>query len=273
VACTDELLVLSPTGSLLHRTALKEEPASVAVAGDQHPYPGRVYIICHQAIHLYDADGRYLDTWSPQLKPLAMVAAAASKEGLYVADVVRGGILNLDPGGKLVREFGAPDPARHWPGLIMPSARTGMAAHPDGYILVANPGLRRVEVYDPTGRLEYLWGKESTSLEGFFGCCNPQSLAALSNGQVITSEKGILRIKIYSLYGDLEGVVAGPQQLESLSAVTQPTEPLADTVTIEIAANRSGEVWALAQEKPLVLIFAPTTKPSAAEHLSADVGQ
>jgi hypothetical protein len=54
-------------------------------------------------------------------------------------------------------------------------------------------------------------------LEGFAGCCNPVHLAILPNGNFITYEKGLDRIKIYGPTGNFECVVAGPGSFKGKS--------------------------------------------------------
>ncbi len=51
------------------------------------------------------------------------------------------------------------------------------------------------------------------AIDGFCGCCNPTNFALLPDGGIVTSEKGLNRIKIYGAHGGLQGVVAGPEHL------------------------------------------------------------
>ena len=83
---------------------------------------------------------------------------------------------------------------------------------------VVNPRLLRVEGYTLDGEYETTWGRGSSAVEGFFGCCNPAQLAVLPNGCFVTAEKGIPRVKIYSLRGQFQTVVAGPAQLTDTPA-------------------------------------------------------
>jgi hypothetical protein len=68
-----------------------------------------------------------------------------------------------------------------------------------------------VELYTTAGDLELAWGSPLGGVAGFCGCCNPIALAALPDGRVVTCEKGISRVKVYSAEGRLEAVAAGPE--------------------------------------------------------------
>ena len=68
-------------------------------------------------------------------------------------------------------------------------------------ILVANLGAFRVQSYDFTGKNIVAFGKRGKTDDDFHGCCNPVSVAYLSNGAIVTVEKDPTRIKIYSKEG------------------------------------------------------------------------
>ncbi len=68
-------------------------------------------------------------------------------------------------------------------------------------ILVANLGAFRVQAYDLTGKQILAFGKRGKSIDDFHGCCNPVSVAYLSNGAIVTVEKDPTRIKVYSSEG------------------------------------------------------------------------
>lgn len=70
-----------------------------------------------------------------------------------------------------------------------------------GDIYVANLGAHRVESCNIKGRNTRHWGKAGKSDEDFCGCCNPTNIAVAGNGNIITTEKTIPRVKIYSPRG------------------------------------------------------------------------
>lgn len=68
-------------------------------------------------------------------------------------------------------------------------------------ILVANLGAFRVNGFDYTGKPTISFGQRGTGINDFHGCCNPVSVAFLSNGGIVTVEKDPTRIKVYSKGG------------------------------------------------------------------------
>ncbi len=75
-------------------------------------------------------------------------------------------------------------------------------------ILVANLGAFRVQAFDMTGKQLLAFGKRGKEVDDFHGCCNPVSVAYLSNGAIVTVEKDPTRVKIYSKDGakQIEGI-------------------------------------------------------------------
>jgi hypothetical protein len=77
-----------------------------------------------------------------------------------------------------------------------------------------NPGRYRIESYTRDGVFIKTWGFFSEAIEGFCGCCNPTHIALLSDGEIVTAEKEIVRVKVYGTDGALLGVVAGDELFE-----------------------------------------------------------
>ncbi len=75
-------------------------------------------------------------------------------------------------------------------------------------ILVANLGAFRVNGFDYAGKPTISFGQRGNGINDFHGCCNPVSVAFLSNGGIVTVEKDPTRIKVYSKEGakKVEGI-------------------------------------------------------------------
>ena len=68
---------------------------------------------------------------------------------------------------------------------MIPSLHLDVAPAPGGRVYVSNPGMHRIEIHTPDGAFQSAWGTASSTLDAFCGCCNPMSLAALSNGDIV----------------------------------------------------------------------------------------
>ena len=68
-------------------------------------------------------------------------------------------------------------------------------------VLVANLGAFRVNAFNLSGKKLLAFGKRGRDLNSFHGCCNPVSVAYLSNGAIVTVEKSPTRVKVFSNEG------------------------------------------------------------------------
>ena len=110
--------------------------------------------------------------------------------------------------------IGKRDPSRGIAGFVCPSPYFDVAVAPDGLLRVANPGAHRVEAYTFDGHHGAFLGQaRASAIEEFCGCCGPSNIAILPDGRVVTAEKGIPRVKVYSAAGEFECVVVGPDVL------------------------------------------------------------
>jgi len=78
-------------------------------------------------------------------------------------------------------------------------------------ILVANLGAFKVNGFDYSGKPTLSFGKRGRDINDFHGCCNPVSVAFLSNGGIVTVEKDPTRIKTFSKVGAT--VISGIDEL------------------------------------------------------------
>ncbi len=78
-------------------------------------------------------------------------------------------------------------------------------------LLVANLGAFRVQKYDMTGKQQLAFGSRGEDVSAFHGCCNPVSVAYLSNGAIVTVEKDPTRVKVFSKEG--AKVIAGIEEM------------------------------------------------------------
>jgi len=141
-------------------------------------------------------------------------------------------------------------------GFIVPSPYFDVALAGKDRLWIVNPGRRRVELYTFDGSLLAHWGKASFKIEGFCGCCNPTHIAVLPSGHLVTSEKGLARVKVYTPGGELASVVAPPAAFAG------------GTTGLDVAADSRGRIWVLDPVARKVRLFtrkqtAPALEPKA----------
>lgn len=251
IAGDEKIAVFSPDGKPLKEIALPSAPTALFVADDK-----TVYVALTDHIEIYSPDGQKSAVWEKPADKALLTAIAVGKDDVFAADALGRVVRHYDRQGNLLQSIGAKDAARNIPGIIVPSPYFDLLIAPDGLLRVINPGRHKIEAYTFNGDLEWSWGKASVGLDGFSGCCNPIAFAMLPNGDFVTCEKGLVRIKVYDADGNVVGVVAGPDQL-GWQAPLRVCETPEDCQLrgLDAAADAAGRVYVLDQERNVVRIF------------------
>ena len=214
------------------------EPGCIAVEG------GRVYLGFKDHVKVCDLENGKLDRWGAVGEDAMLTSLAVDGENVFAADAVNKVVYRYEETGKLLGVVGEKDAERNIDGFVVPSPYFDIAVGGDGLLRVVNPGRHRIEAYTFDGDLEYSWGKFSNSeIEGFCGCCNPVNIAMFDNGDFVTVEKGLVRVKLYDNEGKFKGVVAGPEQLGS------------DEGIYDMAVDKEGKVYVLDTVNNIIKVF------------------
>jgi hypothetical protein len=157
---------------------------------------------------------------------------------VFIADAGNQEVLRFDRLGKLKGRIGS--------GYVVPSPFFDVAASPDGSLWAADPGAHSVRHYGADDALLGSWGKSSLEPDGFGGCCNPAHITQCPCGRIVTTEKGLLRVKVYEPDGKLYAVVAMPRDF-----------PAAEK-SLDIATRRAngGEILVLVPSARSVRVYA-----------------
>jgi DNA-binding beta-propeller fold protein YncE len=230
--------VLEANGTPVSQFAVGGEPHAVAVTED-----GSLYVAMRDHVEVFDAGGARKAAWPSPGERAYLTCVAVAGGDVWVADAGNRVVLRYDMTGRISGRLGEKDPTRKVPGLVIPSPHLDVVPAPDGLLWVNNPGRRVVETYAPDGSLKSSWGESSVDIEGFCGCCNPTDIALLPDGNVVTSEKGLPRVKVYRQDGTLESVVA-------------PAEAFSPgTSGLDLATDAEGRVFVLDPSAKAVRIF------------------
>jgi hypothetical protein len=206
-------------GGQLSEIGLEVEPCCLAAAAD-----GSIFVGLRDHIEIFDRKGQRRASWDKPPKNPYFTSVAVGETDVFVADAGNRTVLRYDRSGKLKSRIGEKDKDRNIPGLIVPSPFFDVKIAKDGLLRVTNPGRHRVEAYTFDGDLELAWGKPGAAIENFCGCCNPIGLVLLSDGRVVTFEKGIPRVKVYAHDGAFECVVAGAESFVENAKVCGPND-------------------------------------------------
>jgi hypothetical protein len=240
VAGDNAVRAFDAAGKKKAETILSDVPYCVGV--DE---VGTVYVGLRDHVEVYEADGQMRDRWASLGDRAYLTCVAVDSDDVWVADAGNRVVVRYNLSGEVVATITGRDDKADSAGFIVPSPHFDVVPTREGVLLVTNPGRRRVEVRATDGKLESFWGQSSQEIEGFCGCCNPTDIAALPDGSIVTSEKGLPRVKIYDAERSLECVVAAPEDLSTSAA------------GLDLTVAEDGRILVLDPPARAVRIFAP----------------
>ena len=200
--------ILGTNGVVQSRFAWADAaPASaVAVAAD-----GRIFV--GAGSRMFSGTGSNLTSVCDSLGEQAQITGvAASSNQLWICDAAQRVVWRFDFEGRLLGQLPPPGAPRS-EAFVVPSPSFAVALAGGGGFWVVNPGRFQLRHHADDGRLLGQWDHPGMTVSCFSGCCNPAYLAVLPNGDLVTSEKKIPRIKIYSSEGVFRSVVVPPSSL------------------------------------------------------------
>lgn len=232
-----KLQIIDISGKLLNDFNLSESPKTVDVLGD------RIYVAFENQVQVFNNNGELQNNWNIFDENAFITAIAVTTDNVFVADAGTRKVMRFSEDGKKIVEFEgkASDDVLH--GFIIPSPYFDLDINQEGDLWVVNPGLHTLENYTYDGDLREHWQNSTMKTEGFSGCCNPAHFTFLPDGSFITSEKGLVRIKIYKLSGEFSGVVAAPVKFKDEGEAP------------DVAVDSSGNIYALDFDKKIVRVF------------------
>lgn len=225
--------------------ALSEPPQAIAAE------KGRVLVAFKDHFEVFDVAGKPLLKGEALGSKAHLTAIAATGDVVFVADAGNREVVRFDAAGKVLGRFGKIGSKDGTPGFVVPSPYFHLMIGSDGLLWVANPGRHQVQAHTLEGRFELGWGQPAMCVEGFCGCCNPSFFARLPDGRFVTSEKGLVRIKVYDAKGKFLGLVAGHSHLVKNNQ---------NLPVYRVACDSAGRVLALDPLTGTIRIFVPKTE-------------
>ena len=238
VIADSSLIKLNHSGQMLKQINLSSTPTAIAVDGN-------IWLAFHNHVVCLDQEGKQLQRW-PDYGPRSVITSlSVSPKFVYVADAGNRVVYQCSHDGDLLQRIGEKDEQKTVLGFVIPSANFDVGLSEEGYLWAVNPGRHSLENYNADGSMRTSWTKSSVKTEGFSGCCNPAHMAVRNDNSFITSEKGIVRVKIYDQHGEYKGVVAAPDQFDE------------DSYAPDVCVDEDDRVILLDFSRKQVRIFEP----------------
>ncbi|NOR75773.1 MAG: hypothetical protein GQ525_11510 [Draconibacterium sp.] len=234
-----KLKIIDFAGKLLSEIELFDKPHTVEVADD------KIYVAFEKQIQVFDEAGELLQELNFPDDNSYITAVAIQNENIFVADAGTRKIMHFTLDGEKLNEFDGKTDEEGSVGFIIPSPYFDMDINEDGELWLVNPGMHSLENFNSDGSLRTYWKSTSVRIEGFSGCCNPAHFTFLPDGSFVTSEKGLVRIKIYKPSGEFSGVVAAPNKFVDKIEGQAP----------DIEADELGNIYALDFDKKVLRVF------------------
>jgi len=224
------LLVMDSAGKELSRIELDDIPLCMAVDAD-----GTIFSGVGNHVEVFDPQGQRTAVWD-----------ALGADALPVSIVLRGDDVFVGEarGSQVLRYTRDGAPIDSIQGFVLFSSPIlGMDVDAGQNLWVANPGGRELRRYGRDMSVLAQWTSPGRTIDGFSGCCNPVDIALRADGNIVTSEKSIVRVKVMSPSGELVGVVAGPRSFDQ--SITD----------LDVAVDAAGRVLVLDPVQKSVRVF------------------
>ncbi len=231
------LKVIDLSGKLLNEIAIDGEPKTVEATSN------KIFVALEKQVLVFSTDGEKLTEWDLTDDNSFITAIAAFEGNIFVADAGMRKILRFLENGELKNEFEGKKGDETVHGFIVPSPYFDIDITQYGELWVVNPGMHSLENYTFDGEMRGFWENITMKTEGFSGCCNPAHFTFLEDGSFVTSEKGLVRVKVYKPSGEFDCVVASPTKFKDEGEAP------------DVAVDSSGNIYALDFDKKMIRVF------------------
>ena len=199
--------ILGTNGAVLARFEWQGAVATAVATGPG----GRIFVGAANRVMSGGVSNAFT-AWDSLGDNARIAGLAADSNQVWVCDAAQRVVWRFDYEGRLLGQLPPPG-ASSAQAFVVPSPAFAAATTTDDCFWVVNPGRCQLQRHALDGRLLEAWSKPGMTTPGLSGCCNPAYLALLPNGDLVTSEKKIPRVKIYAPDGTFRSVVVPPSVL------------------------------------------------------------
>lgn len=237
----DEVRIFESGGTFIRSFKVIPKAACLGVGPD-----GRVYIGALGRVGIYSHLGELTGSIpvGAAKKPAAVTAIKILGREILVADATARIIHRYDTTGK---QLGVVGDRNKTGSFMLPNGWLDFDVDTSGTIWATDTGRHRVTGWLPDGSPVADFGKFGMqNASDFVGCCNPVNLAVTPDGNIVTAEKMISRVKVYDPQGTLLALI-GPENFDPKCTL------------IHLAVDSGGRILAADPSRREIKIFAPAS--------------
>ncbi len=172
----------------------------------------KIILLFNNHLEAYNSDYEMLFATAQENEKTVFTSLVVKDDVIFVADAGNKRIVRYHNDGSAAGEFKGAGSNGEAYGFIIPSAYFDMDVNRNNELWIVNTGIHTLQHYSGNGDLKTSWQATGINIEGFAGCCNPAHFCFQSDGSFVTSEKGMVRVKIYDAEGKFVSVVAPPKK-------------------------------------------------------------
>jgi hypothetical protein len=236
----DEVRTFDAGGRVARSWKAPERASCLDVAAD-----GSVVVGSTGRVDLYSGTGAHIGGFAAGIhdKPVDVSAVRLAGDSVLVADVGARVIRRYDLRGNERGVIGAQNKTG---GFMLPNKSLDFDVDGAGVIYATDTGRHQVTSWTLDGAMVGAFGRFGMARpEDFVGCCNPVNVAVAPDGCIVTAEKMIARVKIFSKDRRLLAVI-GPEHFDPMCR------------HIHIAVDSTGRIVAADPERRTIAVFGPS---------------
>jgi hypothetical protein len=164
-------------------------------------YKDEFFVLYQTKIEVYNIDTQQLvRQWTAHLPNADHCSFTVAAGYVFVTDAGNKNFVRYAIDGEYIQTVISPNQ------FVIPSFSFDIEAYNDTLYLI-NSGRHLIERYTIYGQYVDAWGKSGSDPGRFIGCCNPNFISFTPDGDLITSEKGVPRVSLYTRNGEFEEVL------------------------------------------------------------------
>jgi hypothetical protein len=244
-----EVSTFAPNGDMLRSWKAPQGAACIGIGTDE-----KIYLGLSGRVEIYSAAGTRIGGFAAgeNGRPAGVTSVKPWNQEILVADAAAKRIRRYDQNGKQIGEIGTQNKTG---GFMLPNRSLDIDVDAGGAVLATDPGRHRVTSWSLDGTPAGHFGKFGlTKPEDFVGCCNPVNLAIAPDGKIVTAEKVISRVKVYSREGKLLALI-GPEHFDP------------KCIHLHLAVDSKGRILVGDPVRLQVKIFSPSIKSGSGKNV------